>query len=570
MLGGVRWVGRPVHTFASFVPAEEYFDSHPEYFSLIDGMRVKSPSQLCLTNPDVFRLTMQKVRAWTEAAADNPYTKFVVSVTPNDHGNHCACGPCAELDRKANAPVTGSLVWFVNRVAAEIADERPNVLVETLAYQDYEQAPSGIELHPNVLIRFAPIRLNFGRRLDNPAIAANRRARTNLAQWSKIASRIYVWNYYTNFADFLSPYPNLRVIDHDFRTLVGLGMRGLFAQNQQSRGTQMQALRCYLLARLMWRPDLDGRAEIEEFCRLYYGEDAGGQVVRYIDLLHDEFDRQDGALSIRGGFDAHRRFTDAADAILAGAEQRAPTPTLKQRVATARLPIWKTMLDRTFGEAGRVIAMPREWSFRREGADPARAQTWAEARSFEGWSTMPIDTEWKRNDGAGQGAGWYATAFELPQTGDAPLALYFGAVDGRCDVYLDGEKIGEQKLPRVVMRWMGFFVPIPEGVEAGRHVLSVRVEAEGNQAGIHRPVSIVDLSAPIGAEVRVAAMRFEPTARAAELTHIGESYGGPHVQTDKVYYPNIQTFLEHRGLYRSCCLVARQRDLVVCARLLLE
>ncbi|MAE64729.1 MAG: hypothetical protein CMJ18_10725 [Phycisphaeraceae bacterium] len=186
-LGGIRWVGRPVHTFDSFVPVGDYFDEHPEYFSLIDGRRRKHPSQLCLTNADVYRMTMAKIRDWTEGAKDDPYTKYVVSVTPNDHDHHCECEPCSALNRKAGVPVTGALIWFVNRVAREIAAERPNVLVETLAYQQYEQPPQGIELHPNVMIRFAPIGMDFGRRLDDPDSDRNRRALRNLKDWSRIS-----------------------------------------------------------------------------------------------------------------------------------------------------------------------------------------------------------------------------------------------------------------------------------------------------------------------------------------------------------------------------------------------
>ena len=36
-----------VHTFNSLVSPDKYFDSHPEYFSMIDGRRVKDHGQLC-------------------------------------------------------------------------------------------------------------------------------------------------------------------------------------------------------------------------------------------------------------------------------------------------------------------------------------------------------------------------------------------------------------------------------------------------------------------------------------------------------------------------------------------
>ena len=42
MLGKVKWVGPSfVHTFEYFIPVEEYFDEHPEYFAEIDGKRIR-------------------------------------------------------------------------------------------------------------------------------------------------------------------------------------------------------------------------------------------------------------------------------------------------------------------------------------------------------------------------------------------------------------------------------------------------------------------------------------------------------------------------------------------------
>ena len=41
--------------FGALCPPERYFDTHPEYFSLVGGKRQSGYAQLCLTNPDVLR-----------------------------------------------------------------------------------------------------------------------------------------------------------------------------------------------------------------------------------------------------------------------------------------------------------------------------------------------------------------------------------------------------------------------------------------------------------------------------------------------------------------------------------
>ncbi|MGA9292971.1 MAG: DUF4838 domain-containing protein, partial [Ignavibacteriaceae bacterium] len=48
-----KYYGTFVHTFFKYLSPVQYFKTHPEYFSEINGIRV--PQQLCLSNPDVYK-----------------------------------------------------------------------------------------------------------------------------------------------------------------------------------------------------------------------------------------------------------------------------------------------------------------------------------------------------------------------------------------------------------------------------------------------------------------------------------------------------------------------------------
>ena len=543
VLGGVKFLGRPIHTFNSFVPVEKYFDTNPEYFSLINGKRERFRTQLCLTNPDVYRLSIEKIREWVAAGQTNPHNKYIVNVTPNDWDNHCECEPCTALNEKAGTPVIGALMWFVNRVAKEVAKDGSNIAIETLAYAQYERAPKVGPLEPNVIVKFAPIQMDYGRPMDYPHSFKNRQAYANMKDWSGICKNIYVWNYYTNFRDFMRPYPNLWALDRTFKVQVELGMRGLFAQCQQSVNTEMQAMRCYLLTRLMWRPSLDGREVIEEFCRLYYGVEAGNEVLRYIDYLHETHLTTREVLTIASGFNATDSFIENADAILAEAEATAETPAHKQCVATVRLPIWRLQLEAAMGKTGTIVKMPLRWHYKVDPDDIGNDEGWGATASISNWPMMTIDEintgvqEWRRE------VAWYGTTFDVPDAGNGPQALYLRSVVGETDIFMDGVKIGENRIGHHVMKQLGYYVKLPEPLGAGEHTIIVRVKTE-----IHRPimwsqVSLVDMSAPISPTLRTAGRRFIDVARAAGVTHINESYGGPNAQTDKIYYPAIETFL---------------------------
>ena len=78
---------------------------------------------------------------------------------------------------------------------------------------------------------------------------------------------------------------------------------------------------------------------------------------------------------------------------------------------------------------------------------------------------------------------------------DAPLAIAFGAVDGYCDVFVDGSKVGEQKLAPEIMWNRPFHLPLEKRLSAGTHTLVIRVEKKcgtDSNAGIYLPVWVVE------------------------------------------------------------------------------
>lgn len=125
--GRMKWFNFH-HSFRDLVPAEEYFESHPEYFSELDGVRVPH-SQLCLTNPGVLEAAKKKLEEWIR---DNPECT-VFSVAQNDTFGCCTCPACAALTEKEGSP-SGPILHFVNALADSIRDSHPNVLLHTFAY----------------------------------------------------------------------------------------------------------------------------------------------------------------------------------------------------------------------------------------------------------------------------------------------------------------------------------------------------------------------------------------------------------------------------------------------------
>jgi len=142
-----------VHSFNQMIPPEKYFRSHPEWFSLIDGVRRADHSQLCLTNPELLKESVKNVLEWIRT---HPQAR-IISVSQNDWTGWCECDNCRRVEQEEGGAHSGPLLRFVNAVAAEVEKKYPDKLIDTLAYWYTEDPPAKVRPRPNVRIRLCPI-----------------------------------------------------------------------------------------------------------------------------------------------------------------------------------------------------------------------------------------------------------------------------------------------------------------------------------------------------------------------------------------------------------------------------
>lgn len=269
-----------VHTFYSLVPPEKYFDAHPEWYSLVNGKRTHDRAQLCLSNPELRDFVVKRVKRWLRESPD----ATIISVSQNDCGGACQCSNCQAIDQAEGGP-SGSMIAFVNYIAEKIQPEFPNVAVDTLAYQYTRKPPKHLHPLPNVIVRLCSIECNFRAPLDDPSNAA---FLSDLQDWSKICRRLYVWDYVTDFSNYLLPHPNWFALGPNLRLFHQYNVQGVFEEGAyQSNGAEMAELRSWLLAQLMWNPQQDDRALIQEFLTGYYGKAAARPILRYLDLMQE-------------------------------------------------------------------------------------------------------------------------------------------------------------------------------------------------------------------------------------------------------------------------------------------
>ena len=241
--------------------------------------------QPCLTDEKTYENVRKNVRRVLE---ENP-TATIVSVSqvdsyPDQLG--CQCEKCKAIDDREGTPM-GSLLTFVNRIADDIKDDYPNVFVDTLAYRYTRKAPKTIKPRDNVIIRLCSIECCFCHPLDDPNCPHNVEFKKDIEEWAAICNNLYIWDYTTDFLCYLSPFPNLAVLQRNVKFFKDHHVIGMFEQgNYQSLSGEFGELHGYLLAKLLWNPDMteaEYYAHMDEFLRDYYG--AGWPYIReYIDV----------------------------------------------------------------------------------------------------------------------------------------------------------------------------------------------------------------------------------------------------------------------------------------------
>lgn len=259
-----------VHTFHRFIPEEKFYESHPEYYALRGEKRL--PTQLCLTNEKVLEIVKDSVASLFKR---NP-TASVISVSQDDNQQHCQCNNCSKIDETEGSP-SGTMIHFVNQVAKAFPDKT----ISTLAYQ-YTRKPPKTRPEPNVLITLCSIEC------DRSAPIAEKCTdfASDLIGWGKLTNNIRIWDYTTQFTNFLAPFPNIFTLQPNIQLFRDNNAKWIFEQHSHNP-SELFELRSYVTAKLLWNPDLDIEKLLEEFTNGYYHE-AGPFIKKYVYLIHSK------------------------------------------------------------------------------------------------------------------------------------------------------------------------------------------------------------------------------------------------------------------------------------------
>lgn len=288
------------HNVLTLTEADKNFEKHPECFSEIMGNRVKR--DICWSNginedgtADT-ESSVTTVKLLTEGLKkiiiENPDVKYYFVGQEDSVSDVCSCAECSKIKNKYGT-VSAGIVRMLNAVVRELqkwADADPVLQGKTIrlaayAYTYSETPPvtgssdggfkkvdEQIVPNENVYLLLAPA--SHGNHaysyIDESQDEWNK---FMFDGWSYLTDNIMVYDYVTNFENYLWYLPNLSVLKENLLYFQKLNVPAVIFQAESDSGFQAD-LKAYICSRLMWHPQRNVNEIIEEFCTLYFGESA--------------------------------------------------------------------------------------------------------------------------------------------------------------------------------------------------------------------------------------------------------------------------------------------------------
>ncbi len=364
-----------VHTFQYYMSPNEYFRDHPEYFSMsAAGERESEMVQLCLTNKDVRKIILQKLKGFivqdrNKAKKENRPYPVLYDISPNDVHHLCQCADCQAIAKREDAQM-GPLLDFINNIADNIAKEYPDVLIHTLAYTIWQKPPKALKPRNNVVIRFCDLSDSgwgeFLRPFNHPY---NKIPRENLKRWCDISKNVYYWDYWNQYSDNMdTPASNAGVLQGDLEWMRELKVKGIFTEMGGSETRSFFTLRRWLGLQLMQDCRRPAGPLIKTFIKGYYGPGASsmGKYLAYLEKRIAE--DPDRLVNLTGYTQKYLdlQFFVTSDTLLSEAESACVSDAVALRhVRRERIPVDGILL-RLWGNLERKLAAGNVMPFDRK------------------------------------------------------------------------------------------------------------------------------------------------------------------------------------------------------------
>jgi len=286
---GHGWIQISNHSFNDMIaPHEEYFDTHPEWYPLVNGERLPKshikpffPNQLCMS---VQSLRDYTVNLATEFFDTNPKMRMFPLIPMDGASLWCECDGCKALDppgidwsehysKGSVIGVTDRYINFANEVAERVTEVHPDKRILCQAYSATIRPPKHEKIHKNVIVRYAnlsrPGQGPLGKSILDETSPMWDTWREHLDGWSGAGAQLSHYNYMdwentdVSLFWFFTLSDVTRVLHRNYN------FRQLFGETEPNQ--RISFMMFQILAETLWDVDTDYKDVIRDVCKHYYG-----------------------------------------------------------------------------------------------------------------------------------------------------------------------------------------------------------------------------------------------------------------------------------------------------------
>lgn len=296
------------HNFYMFVDPRKYFKSHPEYFSMNEkgkrfiGKTLYSESQLCLTNPAVTKITIDKMLEFIRKDRKkfpNGNHPTVYRLAQLDSSSFfCKCAPCMKINKKEGGD-TALLLLYINAVQKAVEKVYPDVRILTSFYVSTERPAKTVRPYKNVMAEWIDL-YSYSDCYRPLTSRFNKDRKEQFLAWSKLIAKgnMGIWDYH-NMRDTVNT-PNLEtVIDAmpaDLQFFHKNGVSRYFTEMEDGAAYYGASqifldLQYYLGRQLMIDPYQDSEKLVTHYMKACYGPSAGS-MTKILNIIREALKKE--------------------------------------------------------------------------------------------------------------------------------------------------------------------------------------------------------------------------------------------------------------------------------------
>lgn len=269
------------HGLGVLISPEKYYESHPEWFLAYE--RNHEFYNICLTADGVVEAVVEEIKQYAEKNPDG----YMVDLCQGDgSGIWCSCQACQEEIKTYKH--SGYFVRFVNKVIAAMDEWRAQENIERdfeylmFAYQETNVPPvnsdgtlidESCKANDKLCIYRTGGAFCYYHDFTDENCSVNAAKAKEYELWNAVSTKCIMWDYGINYGQYLSFHNDFSTIQSHFAYYKNV-LNARFLSREMNSGAEhmmFDALRVYLISKLMWNVNYDTEELITNFITNYYG-----------------------------------------------------------------------------------------------------------------------------------------------------------------------------------------------------------------------------------------------------------------------------------------------------------